>query len=130
MEVTMPSCSNSEFISSKYTPKQRMLNAYKGIFSDRYPVAPEFWCYYPAKVLGVDMMELQREIPLWKALQAAFKKYDCEGWGCVSPEIKNPDVSSTSKLEKISEKEYRETTITKFMGREFYSVRVYDKTEP
>ena len=40
-----------------YTGKQRMLNAYKGVFSDRIAISPEFWYYYPAKVLGVDMIE-------------------------------------------------------------------------
>ena len=36
------------------TPKQRMLNAYRGLPNDRPAVAPEFWYYYPAKVLGVE----------------------------------------------------------------------------
>ena len=118
MEVTMPSCLKSEFISSKYTPKQRMLNAYKSIFSDRYPVVPEFWCYYPAKV-GINMIRMEREIPLWKALMgmcfSCDKKLGCE--------------NSTAKLEKMSDKQYRETTITKFAEREFRSVRIYDKDE-
>jgi len=34
------------------TPKKRMLTAYKGQKPDRVPVAPEFWYYIPAKVLG------------------------------------------------------------------------------
>ena len=42
---------------TNYTPKQRMLNAYRGEWSDRAPVAPEFWVYYPAKLLDVDMIE-------------------------------------------------------------------------
>ncbi len=37
-----------------------MLNAYRGQFSDRVPVAPEFWYYYSAQVLDVDMIEFQR----------------------------------------------------------------------
>ena len=41
-----------------YSPAvARMLNAYRGVFSDRVAIAPEFWCYYPAKVLGVDMID-------------------------------------------------------------------------
>ena len=107
-----------------------MLNAYRGIFSDRYPVAPEFWCYYPAKVLGVDMIELERKIPLWQALHTTFKKYGCEGWGCASPEINNQDANSTSELKKISEKQYRSTTTTRFMGHEFRCGRVYGKDDP
>ena len=64
-----------------YTPKQRMLNAYKGIASDYIPCAPEFWFYYPAKVLGITMVEYQREVPHYVGMQAAFKKFSCEGWG-------------------------------------------------
>lgn len=30
-----------------------MLNAYRGVPNDRPPVAPEFWYYYPNKLLGV-----------------------------------------------------------------------------
>jgi hypothetical protein len=69
------------------TPKQRMLNAYRGILSDRPPVAPEFWYYYPAKVLGVDMIEFSK-IPFHRALKATFEKFGCEGWcctGCAAP---------------------------------------------
>ncbi len=62
------------------TPKQRMLNAYRGVPVDRPPVAPEFWYYYPAKVLGVDMIEFGK-IPFHRALKTTFEKYGCEGWG-------------------------------------------------
>ena len=65
------------------TPKQRMLNAYRGVFSDRYPVAPEFWTYIPAKVMGVDISTFEREVPLWQALHATFKQYDTDGWACI-----------------------------------------------
>jgi len=71
-------------VSGRLTPKQRMLNAYRGIFSDRVAVAPEFWNYYPAKVLGVDMLTLQREIPLHRAWKQAFEAFGCEGWGTVN----------------------------------------------
>ena len=72
------------------TGKQRMLNAYRGIFSDRVPVAPEFWYYYPAKVLGLDMIEFSR-YPFHLALKTTFEKFACEGWGaafCGSPNDK------------------------------------------
>jgi hypothetical protein len=58
-----------------------MLNAYRGVANDRPAVAPEFWYYYPAKLLGVDMIEF-RKIPFHRALQNAFVHYGCEGWGC------------------------------------------------
>lgn len=68
------------------TPKQRMLNAYRGIPNDRPAVAPEFWYYYPARVLGVDMIEFGK-IPFHRALKAAFEKFGCEGWGCTGCEV-------------------------------------------
>jgi len=43
-----------------FTSKQRMLNAYRGIPSDLPAVAPEFWYYFPAKLLGLDMIEFSR----------------------------------------------------------------------
>jgi hypothetical protein len=73
------------------TPKQRMLNAYRGVPSDRPPVAPEFWFYYPAKVLGVDMIEFSRR-PFHLALKATFEKFSCEGWGTVGCGVPAPDV--------------------------------------
>src|SRR3972149_2949325 len=63
------------------TPKQRMLNAYRGIPSDRAAVAPEFWYYYPAKLLGVDMIEFARNVPFHLDLKTTFEKFGCEGWG-------------------------------------------------
>jgi hypothetical protein len=63
------------------TPKQRMLDAYRGIPADRPPVAPELWYYYPAKLLGVDM-ETFRRMPFHQALKKAFAVVGCEGWGC------------------------------------------------
>lgn len=61
------------------TGRQRMLNAYRGEFSDRIAIAPEFWYYYPAKVLGVDMIEFEQEVPFHLALKTVFEKFDCEG---------------------------------------------------
>jgi len=45
-----------------------MLAAYRGQLPDTVPVAPEFWYYVPAKLLGVDMVTFEREAPLWEAL--------------------------------------------------------------
>jgi Uroporphyrinogen decarboxylase (URO-D) len=71
------------------TGKQRMLNAYRGEFSDRIAIAPEFWYYYPAKLLGVDMIEFEREVPFHLALKTVFEKFECEGWGVVFTEHEN-----------------------------------------
>ncbi len=106
-----------------------MLNAYRGIFSDRYPVAPEFWCYYPAKVLGVDMVEMERNISLWKALLACFKKYGTEGWGCYYLWPSHPEVQTKETFTKKVEDRFLLTQEIRFKGRSFTSKRMYDKKE-
>lgn len=79
------------------TGKQRMLNAYRGAPSDRVAIAPEFWVYYPAKLLGVDMIEFARDVPFHQALQRTFAHFGCEGWGVAFAGVPNPDVSSRSE---------------------------------
>jgi len=64
-----------------------MLAAYRGQPVDAVPVAPEFWYYIPAKLLGVDMTTFEREVPLWEALQRTFKHYRTEGWAIVGPHV-------------------------------------------
>jgi hypothetical protein len=113
-----------------FTPKQRMLNAYKGIFSDRYPVAPEFWCYQPARILGVDMIQMELEVPHWQALKTSFTKYDVEGWGVGTPDRHPPDLSTHTRVEKINERQVRQITERTFRGKTFTSVRTLDKDEP
>lgn len=78
------------------TPKQRLLNAYRGLPSDRIPVAPELWYYYPARLLGVDMIRFQREVPFHVALKHAFGHFGCEGWGVAFVGPPNPSVTSRS----------------------------------
>ena len=101
------------------THKERMLNAYRGIHSDFIPVAPEFWYYYPAKVLGVSMVELQREIPHWKAMRETALKFDAETWCIAGPRINNPHISGESKFEKLETGRYRDRRLTKYGGRSF-----------
>ncbi|MCD6318911.1 hypothetical protein J7M02_07590 [Candidatus Aerophobetes bacterium] len=113
-----------------YTPKQRMINAYKGIFSDRYPVAPEFWFYYPAKLLGVDMITLERELPFWQSLQETFKYFNCEGWGIVSPHYPNPEVDQKEQLVRLEEGRYESRKeITTRYGK-IYSRTLFSTDEP
>lgn len=67
-----------------------MLSAYRGKACPRPPVAPEFWYYYPAKVLGVDMIEFERHTPFHLALKTVFERFECEGWGiafCGAPPV-------------------------------------------
>jgi len=113
-----------------YTPKQRMLNAYKGIISDRYPVAPEFWYLYPAKVLGVSMMEFEREIPFWKSLQQIFTMHKTEGWGAAFPQVHNPDLEKEISLKKTEGSQYLETTKMRFKGTPFEKSKIFDENEP
>lgn len=112
------------------THKERMLNGYKGIRSDFYPVAPEFWFYYPAKILGVSMIELQREIPHWKALQAAFRRFDCEGWGVVKAEMKTPYVEKNSLFYKLDERNYRLRETIQYRGNIFETSQLFNIEHP
>jgi hypothetical protein len=113
-----------------YTAKERMLNAYRGIFSDYLPCAPEFWFYYPAKVLGITMAEFQREVPHWQGMLESFKKYDCEGWGIVSPVENNPHVKINSDYKKIDDGKYRDIQTVKCDGKEFTRSYIFHDTEP
>ena len=108
-----------------FTPKQRMLNAYRGLPSDRLPVSPEFWYFYPAKVLGVPMIELEREIPFWWALKTTFEQYNCEGFGIVFPDADNPNIER-----RITMDGYTETTSYNYRGKRFETKKVYDKVMP
>lgn len=74
------------------TPKQRMLNAYRGIPNDRPPVAPEFWYYYPAKLMGLDMLEFHK-VPFHLALKRAFEHFGCEGWGIAGVDVPRPELA-------------------------------------
>ncbi len=96
------------------TGKQRMLNAYRGQWSDRIAIAPEVWNYYPARVLGVDMIEFQREVPFHQALLKTFGHLGCEGWGVVSCWFDNPDVVVESSEKWVDEQtlEVRSRTLT------------------
>lgn len=96
------------------TPRRRMLAAYRGQVVDAVPVAPEFWYYLPARVLGVDMITFEREVPLWQALQQTFRHYQTEGWGIVFPSVPTPDVRVTNEWVELSEGrcESRATIIT------------------
>lgn len=112
------------------TPKERMLAAYRGLPVDVPPVAPEFWYYFPAKVLGVDMITFQKEIPFWKALQETFRRYGTEGWGAAFARTQNPEAESSSRTEKLPDGRFLETTVTRYRGSRFESRALYDPQEP
>jgi hypothetical protein len=73
-----------------------MLAAYRGERADRVAIAPEFWFYYPARLLGVDMLEFQRDVRFHLALKHAFETFGCEGWGAAYSSAPNPRVTVTS----------------------------------
>jgi len=113
------------------TPKQRMLNAYRGLPVDVRPVAPEFWYYYPAKVLRVDMIQLQREVPFWFALKTTFEKFGCEGWGTVWCGREQPKpASETHEFIQVAADSYELRSCESFAGRTFRSTSRYSKAEP
>lgn len=85
------------------TPKQRMLKAYRGQFGDVPPVAPELWYYYPAKLLGVDMITFEREVAFHEALETAFEHFRCEGWGIAGVGVPNGKVTSGTEERRVDE---------------------------
>ena len=113
-----------------HTGKQRMLNAYRGLFSDRVAIAPEFWYYYPAKVLGVDMIAFEREVPFHQALKATFERFGCEGWGVAGASVPNEQVRVRSQERWIDDDtlEVRSTLGTP-LG-ELTSARRLSRAEP
>lgn len=114
----------------EFTPKQRMLNAYRGIFSDRYPVAPEFWSYYPAKLLGLTILEMEQTMPQWQALKYSFEKFGTEGWGAIGADIHHPDVSVRSSQKRVREDLYEWRTETKYGDTTFVSLSEHPVDEP
>jgi hypothetical protein len=97
------------------THKQRMLNAYRGIPNDKIAVAPEFWYYYPAKVLGLDMIEFGK-IPFHRAILPTFQKFDSEGWAITwgGPPVRDVESSYSEKWLNDHQRENRSITKTPF----------------
>lgn len=112
------------------SPKQRMLNAYRGIYSDHYPVNPEFWSYYPAKILGLNLVEYELEVPMWKGILAATKYFDGDGWAIASGDSHYPDIEITSVFESIGNDRYREQKMINCDGLNLECSNVYAKTDP
>jgi len=112
------------------TPKRRMLNAYRGVFSDRVAVAPEFWYYYPAKLLGVDMIEFARNVPFHLALKTTFETFESEGWGVVFAGPPNDQVTSTSEERWIDDNTLETRCIHKTPYGELTSASRAQRDEP
>jgi len=112
------------------TPKQRMLNAYRGIRNDRVAVAPEFWNYYPAKVLGVDMIEFSREVPFHLALKTTFEMFECEGWGVMFASPPNELVTPISRERWIDDQTLETRCVYKTPFGELTSTTRLQRNEP
>ena len=113
------------------THRERMIYAYTGSASDSIPAAPEFWYYYPARLLGVNMIELEKEIPHHQALMHSFKMFDCEGWGIISLACRNEDARCKSYDSFCDEgRTLEERSVINFRSREFESLRIYDMENP
>ena len=112
------------------TPKQRLLNAYRGVPNDTVAVAPEFWYYYPAKLLGLDMIEFARSVPFHQALKHTFEVFQCEGWGMAQPAMPSPDLESTSESRWVSETRLETRSTIRTRAGELTSRYVEDREEP
>lgn len=112
------------------TPKQRMLAAYRGEMADTVPVAPEFWYYLPAKLLGMDMITFSREVPHWQALQQTFKHYGTEGWGAVGAGAPAPDVKWHGEWIDIGEGRFESRGTVETPFGTLTSAQVFDPFEP
>ena len=112
------------------TPRQRMLAAYRGEPVDTVPVAPEFWYYVPARLLGVDMIRFEREVPHWQALQQTFRHYGTDGWGVVGPSIPNPDARWRSDWIDLGGGRFESRGSVETAFGTLTSRQQYDRVEP
>ena len=112
------------------TPKQRMLNAYRGIKNDRIAIAPEFWYYYPAKLLGVDMIEFELEVSLHEALKYTFEKFECEGWGIVFAEVPNEKVTVKTKEKQLEDGKLEIRKVFETSLGKLETAQIYSKENP
>lgn len=112
------------------TSKQRMLNAYRGVRNDVVAIAPELWYYYPAKLLGVDMIAFQREVPFHQALKTAFEHFGCEGWGVAFAGIPNDRVTGTSQEVWLDEDTLEVRATTHTPAGDLHSRQRYHRAEP
>lgn len=112
------------------TPRQRMLDAYRGILHERPPVAPEFWIYYPARFLKTDLITFEREIPFHLALKEVFSSYGCEGWGAVFLELSHPEARVERQDKWIDSETLEERQVIHYRNREFSQTTHYHKQNP
>jgi hypothetical protein len=76
------------------------------------------------------MIQLEREIPHWQALQRAFNHYNCEGWGTVQPQPKYDLFPINCWLRRIGESRCEEKGIIHTPKGELTACTLYNKKEP
>ena len=111
------------------TGKQRMLNAYRGLPGDGVAVAPELWYYYPAKLMGLDMVEFSR-VPFHLALKRAFAEVGCEGWGIKSVWPPAADAETDTRERWLDDERLERHRVTRTPLGVIESREVLSRTEP
>ncbi len=117
-------------MANPMTPRQRMIAAYRGEPVDRIPVAPEFWYYVPARLMGLSMVEFELEVPHWQALQHTFKHYGCEGWGIVGPASDACVGQEQLCLTRLDERRFEAVRTFRIGSHEICSRSIMDSHEP
>jgi hypothetical protein len=113
------------------TARARMLDAYTGQANERPPVAPEFWYYLPARVLGISMIELELEVPHWQALQQTFSHYQSEGWGIAAPGLPQGwGGKETCRTDWTADGQLEMTVELRVGGLDLRRRQIYDPREP
>lgn len=112
------------------TGKQRMLNAYRGLASDRPAVAPEFWYYYPAKLMGMDMIAFEREVPFHLALKKTFEHFGCEGWGVAFSSVPCDGVTCTGRESWVDADTLESRTVLHTPHGDLSSSQRFSRHEP
>ena len=112
------------------TPKTRMLAAYCGQKLDRVAIAPEFWYYLPARLLGMNMIQIHRELPHWQALQKTFRHYECDGWGIVSASAPPSPFRGEGREVKRSDGTIESIHVTRTPAGELVSRSLWSPSDP
>jgi len=107
-----------------------MVAAYRGLPVDGVPVAPEFWYYIPARLLGVDMITFERQVPLWEAHQRTFRHYGTEGWSVAGGSIPSPGVRSREDWVDIGGGRFESRVVTETPHGVLRSRTLFDRAEP
>lgn len=113
-----------------WSPRARMVAAYQGVFPDRVPLAPEFWYYVPARLLGTTMIEFERDVPHWQALQHTFRHYGTEGWGAVGPAAQHGSSTHRTTERWIGSDRLEVSQALTIGGRTLTARRMMDTQEP